>query len=227
MYLHKAFIGVLASSCAFSGVNASIRHAGKHEERAMPGGPPAAPPSKADKKSLDYVDMGPSCTNSNTWCTYWANHGECVINPGYMLTSCCSSCSAFTCHDDTGRDQPEFFPVCAGLMDGDYCDGTSDCSNNPTWCECGVGQSFCQSDVNPCPPTVGYYDDFVWEEMPDRIKDAWYQLGWSEQLWDSGGTSISVNWAWDDLGHVAQNAAIVLGYNEWSWDATSSLREIA
>ena len=254
MYLHKAFIGILASSCAFSGVNARIRHEGKHEESikastsprtpaemavfeemivnriplATPGSPPAMPPGKAEEKSLVHVDMGPStCTDSNAWCTYWANRGECVINSGYMLTSCCSSCSQFECRDDTHRAQPEFFPVCPGTPTGNYCDGTGDCTNNPTWCSCGVGQSFCQSNVNPCPPTIGYYDDLDWAEMPDRIQDAWAGLGWSQQLWDNDGTAWSNGWAWDDLDYVAQNHAIVLGYNDWSWDGNSSLREIA
>ena len=253
MYLHKALIGIVASSCAFSGVNAKVGHKVKHEESikvstsprtpaevaafeeriangialATPVSPPAMPPGKAEEMSLDHVDVSTACTNSNRWCTFWANRGECVINPGYMLTSCCSSCSEFTCHADTDRDQPEFFPVCSGIGDNNYCDGTGDCTNNPSWCSCGVGVSFCQSNVNPCPPTVGYYDDFDWAEMPARIQNAWVQLGWYQQLWDSDGVAWSVNTAWNDLWPVSQDAAIVLGYMQSSWDSTSSLGETA
>jgi hypothetical protein len=37
---------------------------------------------------------GGTCTDSNNACAYWASIGECARNPGYMSTSCCSSCRA-------------------------------------------------------------------------------------------------------------------------------------
>jgi len=258
MYLHTAFLGIVATSCAFSGVNAKVGHKVKHEESikvstsprtpaemaafeerianrialATPVSPPAMSPGKAEEspgkaeeRSLDHVDVSTACTNSNPHCTSWANRGECVINPGYMLVNCCSSCSQFTCHDYIGRSDREFFPVCPGKTFD--CDGTGDCTNYPSLCSCDVGESFCQSNVNPCPPTVGYYDDFDWVEMPARIQNAWVQLGWYQQLWDSDGVAWSVNTAWNDLSPVSQDAAIVLGYMQSSWDSTSSLGETA
>jgi len=264
MYLHKAFLGIVACSCAFSGVNAKVGHKVKHEESikvstsprtpaevaafeerianrialATPVRPPAMSPGKAEEmsldqaeeRSLDHVDVSTACTNSNPHCAFWANRGECVRYSGYMLVNCCTSCSQFTCYDNTNLDQPEFFPVCPGKIDDDYCDGTGDCTNHPSWCSCDVGGSFCQSNVNPCPPTVGYYDDFDWVEMPARIQTAWGQLGWYQQLWDSypdGGEAWSVTMAWNNLWPQAQNAAYVLGYMQSSWDSTSSLGETA
>jgi len=261
MYLHNAFFGIVATSCALSGVRAKVGHKVRHEgsievstsprtpaemaaleERianrialATPVSPPAMSPGKAEEspgkaeeRSLDHVDVSTACTNSNPSCTSWANRGECVINPGYMLVDCCSSCSQFTCYEDTALH--EFFPVCTGSSLGWYCDGDVNCAEplawiGRFWCNCDVGVNFCQSHVNPCPPTVGYHDDFDWAEMPARIQNAWVVLGWSQQLWDSDGVAWSANTAWYNLGPAAENAAIALGYMSITWDSTRSLGE--
>jgi len=165
MYLHNAFFGIVATSCALSGVRAKVGHKVRHEgsievstsprtpaemaaleERianrialATPVSPPAMSPGKAEEspgkaeeRSLDHVDVSTACTNSHDWCTIWANRGECVINPGYMLVGCCSSCSQFTCHVTVGNwplHQHEFFPVCTGNPPSLHCDGAFWCTD--------------------------------------------------------------------------------------------------
>merc|ERR1711971_738092 len=36
------------------------------------------------------------CEDKNSWCSNWANWGECTRNPGYMLNYCKVSCNVCT-----------------------------------------------------------------------------------------------------------------------------------
>merc|ERR1712008_603139 len=56
----------------------------------------------------------------------------------------------FTCFDH----HTEHYPICLGQEEHHYCDGRSDCQVHPEWCDCGAGQSFCNTGVNPCMPGV-------------------------------------------------------------------------
>lgn len=54
----------------------------------------------------------------------------------------------------SAEPQPEvqcvgMFPVCPGMPVSDYCDGAGDCFETD-FCNCAVGQSFCESQMSPC-----------------------------------------------------------------------------
>mmetsp|Transcript_28708 Transcript_28708/g.43798 ORF Transcript_28708/g.43798 Transcript_28708/m.43798 type:complete len:105 (+) Transcript_28708:199-513(+) len=56
---------------------------------------PSASPSLSPKPSVSQTpSLMPTkpCGNDHSSCEYWANKGECEINPGYMLESCKKTC---------------------------------------------------------------------------------------------------------------------------------------
>jgi hypothetical protein len=68
-------------------------------------------------------------------------------------------------------------------------------------------------------PDADYYEDYDWVELPSSVMEAAITLGWSQSLWDSGGTAWSDELFWDELPPDAQEAAAVFGYNEVTWNA--------
>ena len=45
----------------------------------------------------------PECTNNNAKCNDWADQGECVANPAYMLKECMEACGV--CGSGTDQDE--------------------------------------------------------------------------------------------------------------------------
>jgi hypothetical protein len=64
-----------------------------------------------------------SCQDRNSNCAYWANHGECTKNPGYMLVYCCASCQNVS--NGSGSDCQDHNRHC------DYWANHGECTKNP------------------------------------------------------------------------------------------------
>mmetsp|Transcript_16072 Transcript_16072/g.44236 ORF Transcript_16072/g.44236 Transcript_16072/m.44236 type:complete len:493 (+) Transcript_16072:215-1693(+) len=48
------------------------------------------------KKNNDFpLPSGQNCFNTNELCEFWAENGECQVNPNYMKTECCAACAKF------------------------------------------------------------------------------------------------------------------------------------
>ena len=65
-----------------------------------------------------------------------------------------------------------------------------------------------------------YFEDYVWYELPALVQAAATALGYSPQLWDSGGEplSLSEELYWEELTEDQRRAATILGYSEQSWN---------
>jgi len=77
----------------------------------------------------------------------------------------------FCCLGVTGESEPvchafEGYPVCRD--DGEYCDGSYDCTSEEGYCDCDAGSNFCDGGMNPCSP--GEYPE-VGEESVEAIMD--------------------------------------------------------
>jgi hypothetical protein len=58
----------------------------------------------------DQEKIEPDCKDMHPQCSFWASEGECVANPGYMLTSCklsCNLCIDITTLRENGVDELE------------------------------------------------------------------------------------------------------------------------
>mmetsp|Transcript_37823 Transcript_37823/g.55707 ORF Transcript_37823/g.55707 Transcript_37823/m.55707 type:complete len:137 (+) Transcript_37823:48-458(+) len=86
------------------------------------------------------------------------------------------------------------------------------------------------------------YDDYDWEELPQKVKDACTELGYTKDIWESDGEVPSSTKLYDDLTSQEkdlykvlkmdklsdfdwkqltsdqQAAATVLGYTQEGWD---------
>ena len=51
--------------------------------------------------------MSPDCDDQHGDCGYWANHGQCQANPGYMLVNCALSCGQCTTEDEDDNNTEE------------------------------------------------------------------------------------------------------------------------
>ena len=47
-------------------------------------------------RNPELSSLTPRCKNRHADCSFWAQHGECDVNPTYMLTNCAPVCN--TCH---------------------------------------------------------------------------------------------------------------------------------
>uniref|UniRef100_A0A7S4AAC5 Uncharacterized protein n=1 Tax=Pseudo-nitzschia australis TaxID=44445 RepID=A0A7S4AAC5_9STRA len=62
------------------------------------------------------------------------------------------------------------------------------------------------------------YDNYDWKELPNDIKTAAKNLGYSQQIWDDYNTRPPIfESLWVQLDAVEQEAAIALGYNAKTW----------
>ena len=62
------------------------------------------------------------------------------------------------------------------------------------------------------------YDNFYWDELPPRVKEAAGALGYTDAIWDDDGEPDEVYWLWSELGADLQEAAGVLGHDLDSWN---------
>ncbi len=79
---------------------------------------------------------GTTCRDKNTTCAAWGRNGECIKNPGYMLTNCAASCRQCTTGGTTGGDP-------GGTTGGTTCRDSNtscaawarsgECSRNPAY----------------------------------------------------------------------------------------------
>ena len=66
------------------------------------------------------------------------------------------------------------------------------------------------------------YEDYDWDELPTKAKDAAEVLGYTRTLWDTDGDVPIDDLYWDKLSPEQQSAAKVLGYDKAGWDEGSS-----
>ena len=50
---------------------------------------------------------------------------------------------------EEGEEGGGSYPLCPGMDEGSYCDGTGDCMNHPTWCECPDARQLCSVNGYP------------------------------------------------------------------------------
>lgn len=69
---------------------------------------------------------------------------------------------------------------------------------------------------------AGFYDEYTWAELPKRIQEAAFTLGYDENSWDQSGEAWSADLFWDQLTAEAQEAARLLGYDRSTWDGVET-----
>jgi hypothetical protein len=62
------------------------------------------------------------------------------------------------------------------------------------------------------------YDDYDWEDLPEKIQKAATVLGYTEDKWDYDKKVASEEKDWEELTDAEKKAAKVLGYDEKKWD---------
>eukprot|EP00966_Prymnesium_polylepis_P136669 3158000-Prymnesium_polylepis.1 len=58
----------------------------------------------------------------------------------------------------------------------------------------------------------------VWSDMDPHTRSLWERLGWNAHTWANGPNPPSDGLDWDELGFDERDAAMQLGYTEYSWD---------
>jgi hypothetical protein len=62
------------------------------------------------------------------------------------------------------------------------------------------------------------YEEYDWEDLPEKIQKAYMVLGYNEDMWDEDKDAPSEDKDWEELTEEEKNAAKVLGFNEKKWD---------
>ena len=63
---------------------------------------------------------------------------------------------------------------------------------------------------------------YTWESLPAEIKKAFEILGYSEEIWNTGGQAFFTTLKWMDLTVPQQEQAQILGYTPDLWDTAQS-----
>ena len=94
-----------------------------------------------------------------------------------------------------------------------------------TWCEDGeTGEWTCLVEETPVVEDGGQtapdseYHNMDWSDMPLAIRLAYEALGYTDELWNAGGSPSSAEMGWDELDADQRFAAGMLGYDKASWD---------
>lgn len=95
----------------------------------------------------------PPCVDRSTDCAYWASIGECETNPGYMLTSCKSSCGGCGAAARAAPKVAVAAAVASACKDDHAMCSTwasiGECDDNPLFMKvrCRVSCRLCQTDA--------------------------------------------------------------------------------
>ena len=143
-------------------------------------------------KTMTFVTGEGGCTDTNQNCSAWAAAGECVLNPDYMLVSCCAACESVQ-DDNCPNDPQKTTPGVCGCgqadtdSDGDgTMDCVDDCPEDPNKIEpgmCGCGQTDTDSDGDGTPDCT---DDCP--EDPNKIEPGMCGCGQTDTDSDGDGT---------------------------------------
>ena len=91
-------------------------------------------------------EAAPTCRDNDDRCGLWAEKGECINNPNYMLSECAVSCASCAAADD---DAPAWT---GGCFDRDAECGdwslAGECDANPNWMRANCAAS-CGACVRP------------------------------------------------------------------------------
>jgi hypothetical protein len=69
-----------------------------------------------------------------------------------------------------------------------------------------------------------HYFDYDWSELvEENIHGYVMDLGWTEQLWLSNGTTVSEDLYWDELSQIQRDAAWAICYFEETWNVELSI----
>lgn len=67
-------------------------------------------------------------------------------------------------------------------------------------------------------PTEIAWDGLNWADLPDRVKDAAKQLGYTEDSWDNETPFPGIERHWDELSPSEHTAAMSLGWDRSYWE---------
>jgi len=62
------------------------------------------------------------------------------------------------------------------------------------------------------------YEDKDWNDLPDLIKRAATEVGFTQEIWDDDEWPEHLYKHWEDLTEDERKAMSVLGYSKWTWD---------
>lgn len=66
------------------------------------------------------------------------------------------------------------------------------------------------------------YDEFDWDDLPDKVQHAATELGYNKWIWESDDEQPATDEKdWDELTAAEQKAALLLGYTKQTWDCES------
>lgn len=68
---------------------------------------------------------------------------------------------------------------------------------------------------------INHYENYDWEEMWKYTQSYWQTLGWTQNLWDNGGSVESDDKDWIDLSISEKTAALGVGFTQKLWDGVS------
>lgn len=81
----------------------------------------------------------------------------------------------------------------------------------------------------PCLERFQYVKDkfagVKWDQMSKATKLNLKMLGWSSDLWDTGGNSESVQLQWEELAYEQQAAAMFLGHTRETWQGCADWKD--
>lgn len=69
------------------------------------------------------------------------------------------------------------------------------------------------------------FTDVKWEQMSKATKLNLKMLGWSSDLWDTGGNAESLQLQWEELAHEQQAAATFLGHTRETWQGCANWKD--
>ena len=70
------------------------------------------------------------------------------------------------------------------------------------------------------------YTLLYWDQLPSYARSAAEALGYTQLIWDSGGTPPGMDVYWDELTAEQKEAAMLLGWDEMVWNGVESVGEI-